>query len=105
MNERKMRIVKDDSLGDEEKANAFNALLDEEMKMHEKFINNMMGVIKAFGDLPQVIVHNLKAEMDNAFNNYMSGGFLGGRNIAMIDASENLKNGTQDMKDLFSANS
>lgn len=106
MNERKMRIVKneDDLLGDEEKANALNALLDEELKMHEKFINSMMGVIKAFGDLPQVIVHNLKAEMDNAFNNYMSGGFLGGRNIATINARENLKNGTQDMIDLFSAN-
>ena len=106
MNERKMRIVKneDNLLGDEEKANALNALLDEELKMHEKFINNMMGVIKAFGDLPQVIVHNLTAEMDNAFNNYMSGGFLGGRNIATINARENLKNGTQDMIDLFSAN-
>ena len=106
MNERKMRIVKneDNLLGDEEKANALNALLDEELKMHEKFINNMMNVIKAFGDLPQVIVHNLKAEMDNAFNNYMSGGFLGGRNIATINARENLKNGTQDMIDLFSAN-
>ena len=102
MNERKMRIV-NDNLKDEEKANALNALLDEELKMHEKFINNMMNVIKAFGNLPELIVHNLKAEMDNAFNNYMSGGFIGGKNIATINARENLQNGTKDMIDLLKA--
>lgn len=103
MNERKMRIV-NDNLKDEEKANALNALFDEELKMHEKFINNMMNVIKAFGNLPELIVHNLKAEMDNAFNNYMSGGFIGGKNIATINARENLQNGTKDMIDLLKAN-
>ena len=105
MNDRKMRIVNDNSLGEEEKANALNALFDEEMKMHEKFINNMMNVIKAFGELPEVIVHNLKAEMDNAFNNYMSGGFLGGRNLAVLSAQENLQSGTHDMLDLMRSNS
>ena len=104
MGERKSKIMNDTTMSDEAKANALNKLLDEEAKMHQKFISNMMNVIKAFGEMPTIMVHTLKSEMDSAFNGFLAKGFVGGVGMATMDASSNVKNSVQDIMTLIGEN-
>ena len=104
MGERKSKIMNDTTMGDEAKANALNKLLDEEAKMHQKFISNMMNVIRAFGEMPTIMVHTLKSEMDSAFNGFLAKGFVGGVGMATMDASSNMKNSVQDIMTLIGEN-
>ena len=86
MSEQKMRIMTSGKMGSEAQANGLNKAIQEETKMHQKFIDNMKSVIDTLGETPTIIVDNLRQQMHDMLNNFASGGFVANGRLVADDA-------------------
>ena len=102
LGQQKQKIMSRADLSAEAKANLLNKVIQDETKMHMKFIDNMTRLIDTLGETPEIITSNLKQKVNDAFNDLNAGNFMDNSAMALDAARNDMKSTASNFGALLS---
>lgn len=102
LNELKLNALNNHQKMDPEyRANLMAKIMQDEVKVHKDYIDTMMEVIGKLGEMPEVMVHDIKAGIVRAFADWKSESFSGTAGSAIQDSMAQVSETMQSSTDVF----
>ena len=101
LNAMKVNAINSGGMDPEHRANLMAKIMQDEVKVHKDYVSAMMEVIGKLGEMPEVMVHDIKAGIVRAFADWKSESFSGTAGSAIQDSMAQVNETMQSSTSVF----